>query len=92
LLAERVKAVLLFGASREIFEQAWQGAVPLSWDADLTQAMERARGLAAPGDVVLLSPATSSYDAFANYKERGDRFCRLVGAMASAAPSPKEAL
>jgi UDP-N-acetylmuramoylalanine--D-glutamate ligase len=92
LLAERVKAVLLFGASREIFEAAWQGAIPLYWDADLTQAMGRARALAAPGDVVLLSPATSSYDAFANYKERGDRFCRLVGALAAEASSPKEAV
>ncbi len=78
LLEERVRAVALFGASRDIFTTAWQGAVPLSWDPELSLALTRLAGLARPGDVVLLSPATSSFDAYANYKERGDDFCRLV--------------
>ena len=78
LLRERVKAVGLFGASRDVFEQAWQGAVPMSWDPDLPSALTRLRSLAEPGDVVLLSPATSSFDLYANYKARGDHFCRLV--------------
>lgn len=78
LLTKRVKAVCLFGASREIFEEAWQGAATLSWDADLPGAMARIRGFVSPGDVVLLSPATSSFDLYANYKERGNHFCRLV--------------
>lgn len=88
LLRERVKAVALFGASREIFEQAWQGAVPLSWDADLGAAMARVGRVAASGDVVLLSPGTSSYDLYKNYKERGDHFCSLVTSMMA---SDKEA-
>ena len=33
------------------------------------------------GGVVLLSPGTSSYDLYKNYKERGDHFCSLVKAM-----------
>lgn len=78
LLQEKAKAVFLFGASREIFEEAWRGAAPLHWYADLPAAMLRLRGATAPGDVVLLSPATSSYDLYANYKERGNHFCRLV--------------
>lgn len=78
LLSDRVKAVALFGASREIFEQAWSGAVALTWDPDMALALSRARALAREGDVILLSPATSSYDLYANYKERGNHFCRLV--------------
>ncbi len=81
LLRQRVKAVALFGASREIFEHAWQDSVPLSWDPDLPGAMARLSGLAVPGDVVLLSPGTSSYDLYGNYKERGDHFCSIVRKM-----------
>ena len=82
LLREKVTAVALFGASREIFTKAWEGVVPLSWHERLEPAFAEARLKAKSGDVVLLSPATSSYDLYNNYKERGDHFCRLVKELA----------
>jgi UDP-N-acetylmuramoylalanine--D-glutamate ligase len=78
LLRQRVKAVVLFGACREVFESAWAGIVPLAWHPRLEPAFAEARLTAAGGDVVLLSPAAASYDLYANYTERGDHFCRLV--------------
>jgi UDP-N-acetylmuramoylalanine--D-glutamate ligase len=42
--------------------------------ADMAAAVERARSLAQTGSVVLLSPAAPSYDGYANFEERGERF------------------
>jgi UDP-N-acetylmuramoylalanine--D-glutamate ligase len=60
--------------------------------SDLSDAVERARSLARPGDVVLLSPACATaagrgagLDEFSSYEERGDRFRELVRAFASPA-------
>ena len=82
LLQKKVKAVVLFGASQDLFTKAWEGAVPLSWHERLEPAFAEARMRAVSGDVVLLSPATSSYDLYNNYKERGDHFCRLAKELA----------
>ena len=49
----------------------------------MAEAVEAARGLARPGDVVLLSPAFSSLDQYASYAVRGDAFRE------AAAASPK---
>ena len=44
----------------------------------LAEAVELAAALAEPGDVVLLSPGGTSYDAYADFAERGEHFRRLV--------------
>lgn len=78
LVRAKVKAVALFGAGREHFENAWRGIVPLSWDASLAEAVRRAHGQAVAGDVVLLAPATSSFDLYPNYVARGEDFRHCV--------------
>ena len=78
LVKEKVKAVGLFGASREIFEEAWSGAAPLSWSPTMEEAVAGLRKQASVGDVILLAPATSSFDLYANYVERGADFRRIA--------------
>ena len=41
-------------------------------------AVHLSREIAERGDVVLLSPSCTSYDAFRNFEERGDTFCSIV--------------
>jgi UDP-N-acetylmuramoylalanine--D-glutamate ligase len=45
---------------------------------DLAVAVSEAHSAAAPGDVVLLSPAGASFDQFHDFEARGDEFRRLV--------------
>ncbi len=82
LLRKNVVKVALFGASREHFEKAWAGIVPISWHPTLAEAMADVHGRAMKGDVVLLAPATSSYDLYKNYMERGDDFRRIASGLA----------
>jgi UDP-N-acetylmuramoylalanine--D-glutamate ligase len=50
----------------------------------LAEAVAEAREMAGPGAVVLLSPACTSFDAYANFEERGEEFRRIVRRMAEA--------
>src|SRR5207253_775064 len=51
---------------------------PYRRSGDLVTAGARAAEDAQPGDVVLLSPASASYDQFRDFEDRGDTFRRLV--------------
>lgn len=81
LLQEKVVEVALFGGSREYFEQAWAGVVPVSWHQSLREAVARLRGGARSGDVILLAPATSSFDQYRDYQARGDDFRDIVSGL-----------
>lgn len=53
--------------------------------ASLDEAVRAAAQIAEPGDVVLLSPACTSFDAYANFEERGERFRQLVRSLSGEA-------
>lgn len=77
VIKEKVKKVALFGDCKEYFEQAWKDIVPLEWYPTLEEAMIALNFIKKPNDVILLSPATASFDQYSNYEERGDDFKRI---------------
>ncbi len=78
LMQDNVKHIALFGGSRAIFEEAFQGHFPLSYDEHLSEAMQRLTELGTPGDTILLAPATSSFDQYQSYEKRGEDFRNIV--------------
>lgn len=73
-----VRAGVLIGAAAGQLAEQLDGAAPIERAASLQDAVIKARALAQPGDVVLLSPACASFDMFACYQDRGDQFRRAV--------------
>ena len=81
LFAGRVKALLTLGEDAPAVERELGDLSATEGCGTLAAAVRRADALAAPGDVVLLSPACASYDQFTSYEERGAAFRRLVEAL-----------
>jgi UDP-N-acetylmuramoylalanine--D-glutamate ligase len=83
-VSRRVRHVVLFGAlgpqlEKLLDEQAMPP--PHTRVATLADAVPAAHQAARPGDVVLLAPGGTSYDAYRDFEERGEQFRRLVGAL-----------
>jgi UDP-N-acetylmuramoylalanine--D-glutamate ligase len=78
LLRKRVKAVYTIGSAAAKIESQIRGMVPIVSCETLDRAVAAARKAAHPGDIVLLSPACSSFDQFENYEDRGRVFKELV--------------
>jgi UDP-N-acetylmuramoylalanine--D-glutamate ligase len=77
--AERCRAAYLIGEEAEAMRRALAGAgVPVRTCGTLERAVAAARAAAAPGEVVLLSPACASYDQYRSFEERGDQFRALL--------------
>ncbi len=86
----RCAGIVFFGADGPLLEAVVEAnAMSVPYEerpmtarvATLAEAMRAARGMASPGDVVLLSPAATSFDAYSNFEERGEEFRRLVSEM-----------
>ena len=83
VINDRVKLLLLCGASsvaiRKAVEQAENyNGLPIVDTADYREALSIAQSRAREGDVVILSPASTAFDRFANFMERGKVFKKLV--------------
>jgi UDP-N-acetylmuramoylalanine--D-glutamate ligase len=77
-LARHAKAAYLIGESADRLAEDLEGALPLVRSGDLAKAVAAARANAQPGDVILLSPATASYDQYEDFERRGNHFRELA--------------
>lgn len=76
------RAYLIGEAAEEIARALEAAGVPCVRAGDLEAALAAAAVAAAPGDVVLLSPACASFDQFRDFEQRGDAFRALVRGLA----------
>jgi UDP-N-acetylmuramoylalanine--D-glutamate ligase len=79
-IAPPVRAVVAIGEASGEVESAFAGVVPVQIAPSMAEAVSAARRLAAPGDVVLLSPGCASFDWYRSYHERGEDFAAAVAA------------
>ena len=78
----RAKAVILMGETAPALAAAFgDRGPPVHRAGGIEDAVGRAVGLAASGDVVLLAPGHASWDMFDNYEQRGDAFRRAAEAL-----------
>jgi len=86
-----VRVLVLFGEARALIDGHVRRALAedagpcvleqILYADTLEQAVSAAAQAARPGDVVLLSPGGTSFDAFRDFAERGERFRALVQAL-----------
>jgi UDP-N-acetylmuramoylalanine--D-glutamate ligase len=87
LVSERVDHLVLFGEAAEMIAQTLRETQPgerpytTAHCTTLEQAVSEAARVAERGDVILLSPGGTSFDAFHDFEQRGERFRVLVMAL-----------
>lgn len=79
-----VEGMVLIGKAKDLLRNAAESygvSYPVLEARDMGEAVEMASSMAKPGSAVVLSPACSSYDMFANFAARGEAFQALVRAL-----------
>jgi UDP-N-acetylmuramoylalanine--D-glutamate ligase len=77
-LQSRVKLAVLIGQAADTMATVWNQIIPIVKSNGLKQAVELAYTQAKAGDIILLSPACSSFDMFQDYEDRGNQFKQIV--------------
>ncbi|TSC96195.1 MAG: UDP-N-acetylmuramoylalanine--D-glutamate ligase [Parcubacteria group bacterium Athens1014_10] len=78
IIKEKIKAAVLIGKTKNKIKKAWQKATLIFLENSMEKAVKKSFALAKKDEIVLLSPGCSSLDMFANYKERGKKFKKIV--------------
>ena len=78
IVSQYVKLLILIGQDKEHIASVLGSYVETVMADSLTDAVTMARSCATPGDVVLLSPACSSFDMFRNFEDRGEQYSAAV--------------
>lgn len=76
-LQSKLSALVVMGQTGDQVAAVFSG-VPTKHAGSVEEAVELAAGMAQPGDVVLLSPGSASWDQYSSYTERGERFAKAV--------------
>jgi UDP-N-acetylmuramoylalanine--D-glutamate ligase len=86
-LRTRARAVVAIGEAAGLVEEALADLLPVHRATSMDDAVRCAFGIAPAGGTVLLAPGCSSFDMFADYTERGERFREVVARLAAEAAS-----
>ncbi|OQW97792.1 MAG: UDP-N-acetylmuramoyl-L-alanine--D-glutamate ligase [Desulfobacteraceae bacterium A6] len=78
---DHVKKLILLGEAKEEIKSALGETVETTYAVTMDDAVGLAHDAATAGDIVLLSPACTSFDMFTSYAHRGDIFCKAVEAL-----------
>jgi UDP-N-acetylmuramoylalanine--D-glutamate ligase len=81
-VAARIRAVVAIGEAAPDLVKVFEGVRPVTTAATIEEAVREAFSRARPGGTVVLAPACASWDQFADYAERGDRFAAAARALA----------
>ncbi len=74
----RVSFLITYGEIRDELASVFSDLLPVHIVEGLEEAVPLAQKTACKGEIVLLSPGTSSFDQYSGYEARGDHFRKLV--------------
>ena len=87
-ITAHVKNLVLMGATGPRIEKAVredpnfnEAELPIQHADNMQHAVELARACAKPGDIIILSPASASFDLYPNFEVRGREFKSIVNAL-----------
>ena len=78
-IKSKVKKLILLGSSKDMMRKLFEKEVDTKLVNSMKEAVKIAKEASSPNDIVLLSPATASFDMYKSYVDRGNDFKKNVG-------------